>query len=79
MTRLHLRPKAQIKVRRHPAGGGNAHLRCMELFESRTHAKKSKTCLRRFWTFGASDVTRTRDLLITSEMHYRLCYTSMIS
>ena len=27
--------------------------------------------------FGASDVTRTRDLLITSEMHYRLCYTSM--
>ena len=25
---------------------------------------------------GASDVTRTRDLLITSEMHYRLCYTS---
>ena len=25
--------------------------------------------------FGASDVTRTRDLLITSEMHYRLCYT----
>ena len=28
--------------------------------------------------FGASDVTRTRDLLITSEMHYRLCYTSEI-
>ena len=27
-------------------------------------------------SFGASDVTRTRDLLITSEMHYRLCYTS---
>ena len=27
--------------------------------------------------FGASDVTRTRDLLITSEMHYRLCYTSV--
>ena len=26
---------------------------------------------------GASDVTRTRDLLITSEMHYRLCYTSI--
>ena len=22
-------------------------------------------------------MTRTRDLLITSEMHYRLCYTSM--
>ena len=29
--------------------------------------------------YGASDVTRTRDLLITSEMHYRLCYTSNIS
>ena len=27
--------------------------------------------------FGASDLTRTGDLLITSEMHYRLCYTSM--
>ena len=26
--------------------------------------------------FGASDLTRTGDLLITSEMHYRLCYTS---
>ena len=25
---------------------------------------------------GASDLTRTGDLLITSEMHYRLCYTS---
>ena len=24
-------------------------------------------------------MTRTRDLLITSEMHYRLCYTSIIS
>ena len=24
-------------------------------------------------------MTRTRDLLITSEMHYRLCYTSSIS
>ena len=26
---------------------------------------------------GASDLTRTGDLLITSEMHYRLCYTSI--
>ena len=26
---------------------------------------------------GASDLTRTGDLLITSEMHYRLCYTSV--
>ena len=29
--------------------------------------------------FGASDLTRTGDLLITSEMHYRLCYTSVES
>ena len=29
--------------------------------------------------FGASDVIRTRDLLITSEMHYRLCYTSKLA
>ena len=28
--------------------------------------------------FGASDLTRTGDLLITSEMHYRLCYTSKL-
>ena len=28
---------------------------------------------------GASDLTRTGDLLITSEMHYRLCYTSICS
>ena len=26
---------------------------------------------------GASDVTRTRDLLITNQLHYRLCYTSI--
>lgn len=29
--------------------------------------------------YGASDLTRTGDLLITSEMHYRLCYTSILS
>ncbi len=29
-----------------------------------------------FGIYGASDLTRTGDLLITSEMHYRLCYTS---
>ena len=28
-------------------------------------------------SFGACDVTRTRDLLITNELHYRLCYTSI--
>ena len=25
---------------------------------------------------GAGDVTRTHDLLITNQLHYRLCYTS---
>ena len=28
--------------------------------------------------FGAGDVTRTHDLLITNQLHYRLCYTSII-
>lgn len=27
-------------------------------------------------SFGAGGVIRTRDLFITSEMHYLLCYTS---
>ena len=27
--------------------------------------------------FGAGDVTRTHDLLITNQLHYRLCYTSI--
>lgn len=26
---------------------------------------------------GAGDATRTHDLLITNQLHYRLCYTSM--
>ena len=26
--------------------------------------------------YGAGDVTRTHDLLITNQLHYRLCYTS---
>ena len=28
---------------------------------------------------GAGDVTRTHDLLITNQLHYRLCYTSILS
>ena len=32
--------------------------------------------LQRVLLFGAGDVTRTRDLLITSEMLYQLSYTS---
>ena len=26
---------------------------------------------------GAGDATRTHDLLITNQLHYRLCYTSI--
>ena len=52
----------------HPVGIWEA-----DLFQSNEKVLKHL----RFRTFfGASDVTRTRDLLITSEMHYRLCYTS---
>ena len=39
--------------------------------------KKQEDQLIFLFFIGASDVTRTRDLLITSEMHYRLCYTSI--
>ena len=28
--------------------------------------------------YGASEKTRTFDLLITNQLHYRLCYTSKI-
>lgn len=28
-------------------------------------------------SYKAGDVTRTRDLLITNELHYQLCYTSI--
>ena len=48
---------------------------CILLFEPRLDAKREGT--KCSFPFGASDVTRTRDLLITSEMHYRLCYTSI--
>ena len=41
--------------------------------------KKEKEGMHPPFLSGASDVTRTRDLLITSEMHYRLCYTSGFS
>ena len=34
---------------------------------------KNPPLLRRI---GAGDVTRTHDLLITNQLHYRLCYTS---
>ena len=30
------------------------------------------------FVIGASDPTRTGDLLITNELHYQLCYTSII-
>ena len=31
----------------------------------------------RIFFFGACDRTRTSDLLITNELHYQLCYTSI--
>ena len=31
-----------------------------------------------FVELGAGDVTRTHDLLITNQLHYRLCYTSVL-
>ena len=51
-------------------------LRCIPSFESHPLLSSKKGHPVRVALFGASDVTRTRDLLITSEMHYRLCYTS---
>ena len=38
--------------------------------------KKSRLLLKAGF-FGAGNVTRTRDLLITNQLHYRLCYTSI--
>ena len=38
---------------------------------------KNTPCLAARGVFGASDVTRTRDLLITNQLHYLLCYTSI--
>ena len=70
VARLHLPPAIQLA----------AATRICVAFDCSSHTcKKPETCLCKFRTFGASDVTRTRDLLITSEMHYRLCYTSIFS
>ena len=41
------------------------------------HSKNPGTITVSGLIYGASDLTRTGDLLITSEMHYRLCYTSI--
>ena len=40
--------------------------------------QKSRFVQRQIGIFvGAGDVTRTHDLLITNQLHYRLCYTSI--
>ncbi len=39
------------------------------------NTKKAQSEIR-LCLFGAGDVTRTHDLLITNQLHYRLCYTS---
>ncbi len=53
---------------------------------SRHHSESGIICLRqtslkkasfRMLFSGAGGVTRTRDLLITNQLHYRLCYTSI--
>ena len=65
MTRLHLR-LAQIMVRLGQALAGNAPPeRCIESFESRAIQPKEANP-NGLASFGAGDVTRTRDLLITS-------------
>ena len=74
VTRFRLR-HAQTMELLGPALASDSPPDCHILwFESR-NIKKDKPG----WVcpFGAGDVTRTRDLLITSEMHYRLCYTSI--
>ena len=38
---------------------------------------KTKRALAKQRRVGAGDVTRTRDLLITNQLHYLLCYTSI--
>ena len=43
--------------------------------------RKSKNRLEGYskrFVIGACDGTRTCDLLITNELHYQLCYTSII-
>ena len=44
----------------------------------RKYNKIPETVMVSGFYYGASDLTRTGDLLITSEMHYRLCYTSIV-
>ena len=39
---------------------------------------KNVEAKRRLLRRGAGDVTRTHDLLITNQLHYRLCYTSLL-
>ena len=48
-------------------------------FAARQTSLKKPLYFRKEVFSGASDLTRTGDLLITSEMHYRLCYTSRIT
>ena len=75
LTRLHF-AVGKIKVRLRQAVGGNSPPDCC-ICDLRVSINNNKTPLPMEWGFiGASDLTRTGDLLITSEMHYRLCYTS---
>ena len=65
-------------------------LSCSKKWASKTHSnylivernnqiKQNPHILADTRDLGAGDVTRTHDLLITNQLHYRLCYTSILS
>ena len=45
--------------------------------KSNKEAKEKRSPIGLRFSFGAGDGTRTCDLLITNQLHYRLCYTSI--
>ena len=62
----------------HRAAVGNAQISKNRLSQKvLKYIKTPETVMVSGAICGASDLTRTGDLLITSEMHYRLCYTSI--
>ena len=64
----------------HRAAVGNAQISKNRLSQKvLKYIKTPETVMVSGAICGASDLTRTGDLLITSEMHYRLCYTSITS
>ena len=76
-TRLHLRPKAQIEVRRHRAGGGNARPRCILMVRVSHYSKRKNAgmALSHSCIFGPSGETRTRGILVPNQAPYQLGHT----